>query len=177
MAGDYSRPERTDHSVPNNHGNERQARMRPLAATLPKVTGAALGKRGFALAQLLAEWEAIVGPQLAAAASPLRLVQPRDRGEGAVLEVRVQGAGALVLQHTEPQVIERINAHFGYRAVRRLKLRQGPLDLPAPAVPPIRRIGAAEERTLSRQLEGVADESLRDALTGLGRAVMGAKRP
>jgi len=46
----------------------------------------------------------------------------------------------------------------------------------ARAVPSIRRIGAAEERSLSRQLEGVGDDSLRDALAGLGRVVIGTTR-
>jgi hypothetical protein len=149
--------------------------MRPLAATLPRITGAALGKRGFALAALLAEWEAIVGPALAASAAPLRLVKSRD-ADSAVLEVRVESAAAVELQHNEPVVIERINAHFGYKAVHRLRLRHGTVGAPPRAVPAIRRIGVAEERALSRQLEGVGDDSLRDALAGLGRVVIGSKR-
>lgn len=151
--------------------------MRPLSAALPKVTGAALGKRGFALAALLAEWEAIVGPLLAATSAPLRLAKSRDPDQGAVLEIRVEGAAALELQHNEPRVVERINAHFGYKAVERLKLKQGPVDTPSRTVPAIRRIGAAEERALFGQLEGVDDDSLRDALAGLGRVVIGSSRP
>jgi hypothetical protein len=165
--------------------------MLPLAATLPAVTKAALGKRGMALAALLAEWEAIMGPGLAAATTPIRLVRERPKGEaegaekaeeaGAVLELRAEGAAAVELQHLEPRILERINAHFGYRAVTRLKLRQGPAGgfrrRPAPAVPAIRRPGAAEERALFLQLEGVGDESLRDALAGLGRVVIGKSRP
>ena len=101
--------------------------MRPLAASMPAITRAALGKKGFALASLLTEWEAIVGPGLAGYAMPLRLAKPRDESLGATLEIRVEGAAALELQHSEPRVIERINAHFGYAAVSRLKLRQGPV--------------------------------------------------
>jgi len=152
--------------------------MRPLAAALPAITRAALGKKGFALAQLLTDWDSVVGPTLAAATAPIKLIKARDPAEGAVLEVRVEGAAAVELQHSEPRVIERINAHFGYAAIRRLKLRQGPVGAPrAATVPTIRRIGAAEERSLFRQLEGVGDDSLRDALAGLGRAVIGARRP
>lgn len=154
--------------------------MRPLAASLGGITRAALGKKGFALAQLLSDWQSIVGPGLAATAAPIRLVKARDDQDGAVLEIRVEGAAALELQHSEPRVIERINAHFGYAAIRRLKLRQGPVGISgsgaAATVPSIRRIGAGEERSLSRQLEGVGDDSLRDALAGLGRVVIGATR-
>lgn len=164
--------------------------MRPLAATLPAATKAALGKRGMALAALLAQWEAIVGPGLAGAVVPLRLTRDLPQAKesakesaedaGAVLELRAEGAAAVELQHMEPRILERINAHFGYRAVKRLKLRQGPAGNarrdPGPAVPTIRRPGAAEERALFRQLEGVGDESLRDALAGLGRVVIGKGR-
>lgn len=154
--------------------------MRPLAASMPAITRAALGKKGFALASLLTEWEAIVGPGLAGYAMPLRLAKPRDESQGATLEIRVEGAAALELQHSEPRVLERINAHFGYAAVSRLKLRQGPVGTGGASggatVPSIRRIGAAEERSLFRQLEGVGDDSLRDALAGLGRAVIGTTR-
>jgi hypothetical protein len=154
--------------------------MRPLAANLGAITRAALGKKGFALAQLLTDWESIVGPSLAACAAPARLVKSRDQDDGAVLEIRAEGAAALELQHNEPRVIERINAHFGYAAVKRLKLRQGPVGISgssaSTAVPSIRRIGAAEERSLFRQLEEVSDDSLRDALAGLGRTVIGADR-
>jgi hypothetical protein len=147
--------------------------MRPLAATLPAVTKAALGKRGFAIAQLLAEWEAIVGRDLAGMAAPIRLAKSRD-SDAAILEIRVESAAAVELQHLEPRVIERINAHFGYAAVARLKLKQGPVGRSdrVRTAPPIRRPGLAEERALFRQLEGVEDESLRDALAGLGRAVI-----
>ena len=164
--------------------SDRQARMRPLAATLPAVTRAALGKRGAALAALLAEWEAIMGPGLASATTPIRLIRDRAAAEAddaAILELRVDSAAAVELQHLEPRVLERINAHFGYLAVKRLKLRQGPASgserRQGPAVPLIRRPGVAEERALFHQLEGVGDESLRDALTGLGRAVIGKTRP
>ena len=164
--------------------------MRPLAATLPAVTKAALGKRGMALAALLSEWEAIMGPGLAGAVTPLRLTRDRPQAketakesaqdDGAVLELKAEGAAAVELQHLEPRILERINAHFGYRAVKRLKLRQGPAGgtrrSPISTVPTIRRPGAAEERALFRQLEGVGDESLRDALAGLGRVVIGKGR-
>jgi len=63
---------------PNPLSNERDSRdaprsaqMRPLAASLGGITRAALGKKGFALAQLLSDWESIVGPALAAAAAPI----------------------------------------------------------------------------------------------------------
>ena len=174
--------------------NERQARMRPLAATLPAVTRAALGKRGFAIAALLADWPAIAGARLSGLCLPLRLVKGRgpepDAGaaagagtetEGAVLELRVESAAAPEVQHLAPRIVERINAQFGYRAVSRLKLRHGPVDqmkgrAGETAVRAIRPPGAAEERALFRQLEGVEDESLRDALAGLGRAVITDRR-
>ena len=91
---------------------------------------------------------------------------------GGVLHVRVAGAFALELQHLEPVVIERINAHFGHAAVTRLKMTQG---LPAGSVKPRRRpkpLGAAAETALAATVERIGDDRLKQALARLGRAIL-----
>ena len=48
------------------------------------------------------------------------------------MHLRVASGGlAMELQHFEPVLVERINAYFGYPAVARVKLIQGPLPAPA----------------------------------------------
>lgn len=89
-----------------------------------------------------------------------------------MLHVRVAGAFALELQHLEPVVIERINAHFGHAAVARLKLTQG---LPARMVKTRRRpkpLGAAAETALAATVERIGDDRLKQALARLGRAIL-----
>jgi hypothetical protein len=107
-----------------------------VAAVLRKVAGPALRRRGFFESSLITDWPAVVGPYLAERCAPERLSFPRGRSGEAVLELRVDGAMAPELQHLEPQIVERINGHFGFAAVARLKFVHGPRRAaPAPKPP------------------------------------------
>jgi hypothetical protein len=153
----------------------RRGGMRALAATLPAVTRRALKRRGFAEGGLIVEWASIVGAAIAARCLPkkLSLARPGGRQEG-TLVVRVEPAFAVELQHLEPLLVERINGHFGYRAIARLILHQGPLTLgssPRAAPRPLRPLSAAEEAALHRRVAAVEDDEVRGALERLGRAM------
>ncbi len=145
-----------------------------LAATLSRITDTALRKKGFAQTAVITNWAEIVGPELADYTAPQKLAFPRGGRSDGTLHVRVAGALAIELQHLEPIVLERINTYFGYRAVARLALEQGPLPprrdtarrAPAPA------LDAAEENAIEGTVSGIEDDRLRHALSALGRAVM-----
>jgi hypothetical protein len=84
--------------------------------------------------------------------------------------VRCGGAAALELQHLAPSVLERINGHFGYRAVARLKIEQGsvaPRNVTAPP-PPLTRL---EQNAVAEVTAPVADPDLRASLSRLGAAI------
>ncbi len=117
----------------------------------------------------MTRWTAIVGEALARHTAPDKLTPARGTGYGATLRVRAESSVALELQHREPQILERINGHFGYRAVSRLTIVQGPLPgakrkqgRPLPAVTP------EHERSVAGAVTGVRDDDLADALRGLG---------
>ena len=150
-------------------GARRQG-LRALGAALPQVTKTALARRGFAAARLIADWEHIVGPALASASIPERLLRDRPGTEPTLL-IKVAPGAALELQHLEPLVVERINSHFGFRAVARLKLKQG--HVARQIVPPRRPppLDAATEQALQQRVTSVADPALQNALLALGRAV------
>lgn len=149
--------------------------MRALAAEVAKVAAPALGKRGFGAAQLITEWDSIVGSAWAEKVTPDRLSFPAGERRDGTLRVRVAAGLGPEVQHSAPLLLERINGFFGYRAVARLALVQGP---PARAIrrprPPPRPLAAAERQALDRRLADVADPALRDALRRLGEAVLGA---
>ena len=111
----------------------------------------------------------IVGRPLADYTAPARL------SADGVLEVRVSGGWALELQHLEPLVLDRIASYFGYRAVTRLALIQGPL--PPPAKPRVKFrpkiLSKSEAAALKRDLAQTEDANLRAALERLGREVLG----
>ena len=150
---------------------ERRGSLRSLAAMLPRIARSALGQRGFAENGIITDWPAIVGPTLAARSAPVKLAFPPGKRREATLTVRVGGSLALELQHLEPLILERLNGYFGYRAVGRLKIQQGPLPSPgsARAEPP--PLEPAEEAEIEQDVAAIADERLREALAGLGRAV------
>jgi hypothetical protein len=155
---------------------ERRGRLRAIAAEIPKIAGAILGKRGFAEAQLVAQWPAIIGDALAESVSPEKLSFSRGERREGTLHLRVAPGVALEVQHREPVLVERINAFFGYRAVARLALRQGPPSRSFRPVPPPRRALKTEERqSLERQLAAVDHPELRAALARLGEAVIGTE--
>ncbi len=142
--------------------------MRSLAASLPAVTRKVLGRHGLAEGGLITGWRDIVGAEIAARSLPVRLSFPAGERRDGTLLVRVAGALALELQHLEPLVVERINGHFGYRAVARLKILQGPV--PTAAEPPPRAAppAAADDAAIDALVAGVGDEGLRAALHGFG---------
>ena len=146
--------------------------LRRLPDLLTRVLEPAARRRGLAEAKLLAEWPTIIGPALAARCHPIRLSQRSDR-PGGVLLLHVAGAAALELQHSEPQILERINGFFGYDAVARLRLIQAPLPRRAhqPAPPASRGVSDAEEIEIVGAVRAIRDPDLRAALQGLGRTL------
>jgi hypothetical protein len=155
---------------------KRRGGLRAIGAEIPHVAGAALGKRGFGEAQLVTQWEAVIGPDLATKLSPERIVFSRGERRNGTLRLRVASAFAVEAQHLEPVLIERINAFFGYGAVARLAFVQGPPLNAAPKPVPLRTLSADEQREIESRVAGVADPTLRDALMRLGRAVAGSQR-
>jgi hypothetical protein len=134
-------------------------------------------QHGFATSELIARWDDLIGPRFARVTRPLRVVWPRVSAEvaaesgrpPATLVVRCEGAHALELQYHAPILIERVNALYGWRAIGKVSIRQGPVDKPRRAAPVPEPPPAP--RHMAAQVEAVADEGLREALDRLGRAV------
>ena len=151
----------------------------PLADLTGALLGPAAKKRGFASVDLFAHWPDIVGPAYQDHTQPERLAWPRRMESGgeqgfepAILVVRCEGARALLLQHEERTIVERINAIFGYRAVAKLRIVQKPIErIGLTRVKPLPPLPAAAERSLEAEVTGFEDEGLRQALLKLGRAV------
>lgn len=158
--------------------SERGHGARALAAVLARITRPLFARRGFADGAILNHWEAIVGKPLAAATSPEKIVYARGERRDGVLHLRIaNGALATEMQHLEPQLLERVNTYFGYRAVGRLRLVHGPLPVKrTPDNPSPRALDDKEEADLDRRLAGVTDPDLRAALESLGRAAIGRRR-
>ncbi|MGP8170304.1 DUF721 domain-containing protein [Rhodoblastus sp.] len=161
--------------------NPKKSRLVPLADLVGGAVDPVLAKLGFSQSSLILHWDDIVGERIAACSEPIKLQwppRPAKRADDFVVEpatlvLRVTGAMALDVQHEAPQLIARVNAHLGWRAVGRIAIRQGPLTRAArprrPAPPDAQALARAEQA-----VAGVADETLRKALVELGaRALRG----
>lgn len=153
-----------------------------LSAELPALTRTAFrnsaGGRGFAEAGLITEWASVVGPTVAKLSQPLQIAFPKGARKGGVLTVACTGAAALELQHLTPQVLERINAHFGYAAIAEIRIRQGGVagsgGKPRRARAAPRDSGPltpAESEALSASLKAVPDGAVKESLKRLGAAM------
>lgn len=152
--------------------------VRPLADLIGSAIDPVLARQGFGQSDLILFWDEIVGERLAAMSQPIKLQWPPRRAdpEGgfapATLVVRVESAFALELQHLSDAVLEKVNAHFGWRCVSRLALRQGPVERRAAAKARAAPIDPDAEQRAQHLVENVADEGLRRALTRLGARVL-----
>lgn len=141
----------------------------PLSMLIRRITAGSFEARGLAAAGIAAEWPAIVGETVAAQSWPDRL-----RPDG-TLRVCVSGPVAVELQHLEPQILERIAAYYGYRAVTRIAyVNRAPSARPAPVAerrtPP--KIDSESAARVESAVVSTRDGRLRAALSALGRAVV-----
>src|SRR5262245_29366746 len=168
--------------------------VKAVGSFLPALTRKAFEKYGFSTAALVTDWGTIAGRELAASTAPERLKWPRAQAptdaeggaaqarRGATLILRVDGGRSLDVQHKARQIIERINAYFGYAAVAELRIVQGPVGAErsgARAGPngpngPMALAPRPAARPFAEVAE-VADPGLRDALARLGAEVKAAR--
>ena len=158
--------------------NEKRSRRGavPLSALVGRVINPVARKRGFAAADMIAAWADVVGSDLAAYTRPEKIVWPRGEANSelpGVLTLKVDGPRAVVVQHQLDQIVERVNAFFGYAAVGQVRIVQAPLGRSAKPVPEDDGPLSAEDAArLAAATSGVEDEPLREALDRLGRGVL-----
>lgn len=138
--------------------------------------------RGFAVSRLLTRWDEVAGPEIARLCRPVDVSFARG-GMGATLTVLTSGAQAPMLEMQKERLREKVNACYGYQAIRRIRITQtapggfreggaGFDHAPRAAAPPRALVEAVHDRT-----EGVADPDLRAALDRLGTNVLAATTP
>ncbi|MDR4307862.1 DUF721 domain-containing protein [Chelatococcus sambhunathii] len=160
-------------------------RVKRLSDFVPEAIGPVAARQGFAGGEVLARWAAIVGPEIAAVAAPVKLQTPRGKSSDpdaaqnrSTLTLRVEGAFALEIQHRSREIIERVNAHLGWPYVGQVKIRQGSLASgsgrpPRRAAPPATEAERVAARAAAASVE---DPELAEALARLGEAALAAAR-
>lgn len=140
-------------------------------------------KRGFAETKLLTHWAEIVGPEIAEMAVPVKV--KFGRGFGGTLILLTTGSKAPLLEMQREVIITRVNACYGYSAIKDVQVTQTaptgfaegqvafapskPKSKPAP--------DPARLEQATRGLDHIDDPALRDALRKLaGNIVNNAHR-
>jgi hypothetical protein len=146
---------------------------KPVADLVPQIGRAAFRRFGFVQSSVVTRWPEIVGPRHAQVCSPESIrFPPGEKSEG-ILQLVVLPAHAPLIQHVIPEIMERVNRFFGYKAVARVKLRQGAVKPPAaenrtapPSLKPI-------PMELGDSLRDIGDPELRVVLESLARSLGG----
>jgi hypothetical protein len=145
---------------------------KPVADLVPQIGRAAFRRFGFVQASVVTRWPEIVGNRNARVCSPESIrFAPGEKSEG-ILQLVVIPAHAPLIQHVVPEIIERVNRFFGYKAVARVKLRQGevkpgPADMARTAPPSLKPL----PMELGDSLRDIGDPELRAVLESLARSM------
>lgn len=153
--------------------DKRRWRSLKIGRLLPSEARTLFRRRGFAETAVLTRWREVVGEDMARRSMPTRLSFPKGKRNSGTLYIRVDGPFATEVQHLEPLLVEKINAFYGYGAVAKISITQGPIPRSAKrgvAEAPV--LDAKEQTALDHTVDKAHDEGLRGALKRLGRRVL-----
>lgn len=146
--------------------------VRPIAELMPDIGRTAFRKFGFIQSSVVTRWPEIVGLSHARVCAPESIRFPPGEKSDGILQLVVVPAHAPIISHVIPEIIERVNRFFGYKAIARVKLRQGAVKPPpareAPTAPPSLRPIPLE---LGESLRDIGDPELRTVLESLARSL------
>ncbi len=156
--------------------------LRPLTASVSRLTSETFSKKFVALGRILNNWNDIIGPELAVKAQPVKIHyrKPKEKGENpeATLEIAASSADATVLHYQKDLILARINQIFGDSWIKSIRFvhiasnsdqNEGGFAYKAPLKP-------EELHRINIALDGIDDEDLRKQLEKLGQSVLRKER-
>lgn len=150
----------------------RGGQARSISELMPEIGRTAFRRFGFVQSSVVTRWPEIVGERHARVCAPEAIRFPPGEKADGILQLVVVPAHAPIIQHVIPEIIERVNRFFGYKAVAKVKLRQGEVKPPAstqprtapPSLKPI-------PLELGESLRDIGDPELRTVLESLARSL------
>ena len=158
--------------APKPYERPRGGQAKAISDLMPQIGRPAFRRFGFVQSSIVSRWPEIVGDIHAKVCTPEMIrFPPGEKSEG-ILELVVLPAHAPLIQQVTTEIMERVNTFFGYRAVARIKLRQGAVK--PPATKP--RVGAPPSlkpipMELGDSLRDIGDPELRAVLESLARGL------
>ena len=161
-------------SAPKPYERPRGGAAKPIAELMPEIGRTAFRKFGFVQSSVVTRWPEIVGERHARACAPESIRFPIGEKRDGILQLVVKPAFAPQIQHSIPEIVERVNRFFGYAAVAKVKLRQGEVQ-PPPAVAQTSRAAPPSLKPipfeLGDSLRDIGDPELRTVLESLARSL------
>ncbi|MDP2192902.1 MAG: DciA family protein [Alphaproteobacteria bacterium] len=140
-----------------------------LGTLIDTVAKPCLKNGGYYFAQLMLDWEKIIGTEMAFNTSPIKLSFPRGKGTSAVLTLQVQPAFALIVGFQKGLILEKITAFYGKQLVSDIIFKQSPMNrMSQPEIKQIEKPIKPIPSNVSAQLDDIQDDTLRHALIRLG---------
>jgi hypothetical protein len=147
-------------------------KMRRLSTMIEPMVAPSANERGFAISRLISHWHDIVG-DTAAWCRPADIHFPRGSRNNGTLKLQITSGRGPQAQAMSAQIIDQVNAAFGYQAVGRITLVQN-LPPSTPKTPPKKPAtisDAPDIWTLDEKLKHIKSPELRAALRRLGGPV------
>ena len=150
----------------------RGGQAKAISDLMPQIGRPAFRRFGFVQSSIVSRWPEIVGTAHAKVCAPEMIRFPPGEKSDGILELVVLPAHAPLIQQVIHEIMERVNTFFGYRAVARIKLRQGAVkppagNAPAKAPPSLKPI----PMELGESLRDIGDPELRAVLESLARGL------
>ena len=150
----------------------RGGQAKPIADLMPQIGRAAFRRFGFVQSSVVTRWPEIVGERHARVCMPESIRFPQGETSDGIMQLVVLPAHAPLIQHVIPEIIERVNRFFGYKAVARVKLRQGAVKPPRGEERPKAPVSLKPiPMELGDSLRDIGDPELRTVLESLARSL------
>jgi len=166
-------------ATPRQPERARGGEARMIGDLMPAIGRTAFRRFGFVQSSVVTRWPEIIGAAHARNCAPESIRFPVGEKSEGTLHLVVSPGHAPIIQHVIPEIIDRVNRFFGYRAVANVRMRQGAVQVPATRVagqaPPSLKAGPIE---LGDSLRDIGDPELRTVLESLARSLdrMSAKQ-
>ena len=144
-------------------------KMRQLSTMIEPMVAPSARERGFVISRIISHWRDIVG-DLSEWCRPANIQFPRGSRNNGTLKLQIASGRGPQAQAMTQQIIDAVNASFGYRAVDRITIVQNlaPANKLAETKKPTAISSEKNIWALDEKLKNIKSPELRAALRRLG---------